>query len=117
MFEHVNEPLLPRALWGRRVLWSLLLAGGIVGLSLGIGVLGYRYLAGLPWLDAALNATMILTSMGPADRVETAAGKLFAIVYALFAGPAFIGTASILVAPWLHRLLHAMHAPGENGRL
>lgn len=114
MFEHVKQPLLPRALWCRRLLWSVLLAGATIALSLGIGALGYHFLARLPWLDATLNAAMILTGMGPVDRLEGAPAKLFAIVYALFAGIVFIGTTGILLAPWLHRLLHRMHAAEED---
>jgi hypothetical protein len=57
-----------------------------------------------------VNAAMILTGMGPVDQITTTGGKLFAIAYALFSGIVFLGTAAILVAPWLHRLLHRLHA-------
>ena len=114
MFEHRSQPLLPRPLWLRRLARSTALAGAIVVAGLGIGMLGYHYAGGLAWLDATLNAAMILAGMGPVDRLETSAAKLFAIGYALFSGIVFLGSAAVLVAPWIHRLLHIVHAEVED---
>jgi hypothetical protein len=77
--------------------------------ELGIGVVGYRATEGMPWLDALLNASMILGGMGPVSELHTVAGKLFASAYALFSGVAFLATVGILVAPVAHRLFHHLH--------
>lgn len=114
MFEHRSAPLLPYEFWIRRLLRFGALGAAIIAIGLGSGTLGYHYFARFGWLDAALNAAMILTGMGPVDRIDSAGGKFFAIVYALFSGIVFLGAAAIVVAPWLHRLLHQLHADGAD---
>ena len=52
---------------------------------------------------------LILTGMGPVDPMPSSAAKLFASAYALFSGLMFIGVASVLVAPFMHRLIHRFH--------
>ena len=78
--------------------------------GLGIGVLGYHWLARLSWIDSLLNASMILGGMGPVDPLKSDAAKIFASCYALFSGLAFIGIVSVLLAPFVHRMLHRVHA-------
>ena len=81
------------------------------------GTIGYRVTGReLGWLDAFLNASMILTGMGPVDRMTSDAGKLFAAAYALYSGVAFLGVMGILVAPWAHRLLHRFHVEDPDRR-
>jgi hypothetical protein len=67
-------------------------------------------IAGLSWIDSLLNASMILGGMGLVDPLKTDAAKIFASCYALFSGLAFIGIVSVLLAPFVHRLLHRVHA-------
>jgi len=76
---------------------------------LGVGVLGYRYCGGLAWIDALVNASMILGGMGPVDPITSDAGKYFVSFYALFSGLLFIGAASIVVSPFVHRIMHRLH--------
>ncbi len=109
MYEHHSQPLLPQALFLRRMLGHGIVALALLSASLALGVLGYRFTEGFPWLDALLNAAMILGGMGPVNELHTAGGKVFASAYALFSGMAFLATASILVAPVAHRLLHRLH--------
>ena len=109
MFEHRTAPLLPRHHFFLRVLGYIAAATVLVGTALGLGVLGYHHLGGLPWIDALVNASMILGGMGPVDPIASDAGKLFASFYALFSGLAFIGITAVLVAPFAHRLLHRLH--------
>jgi len=109
MYEHRTHHLLSRAAFARRVSRHVLLALFVLGFGLGIGVIGYHYLAELPWLDALLNASMILGGMGPVDPLHKPIAKLFASFYALFSGLAFIAVASVLVAPFAHRILHKLH--------
>src|SRR5438552_6585104 len=78
MYEHRTEPLLPRRKFLRRLAMHGLAAGGVVAVSLSLGILGYHFLAGLSWIDALLNASMILTGEGPVDPMRTATAKLFA---------------------------------------
>jgi uncharacterized membrane protein YgdD (TMEM256/DUF423 family) len=113
MYERASEPILPFRQWLRRLAWSATLAALLVGAALFAGTVGYHALAGLDWLDAALNAAMILTGMGPVDRLEQPAAKVFAIGYALFSGLVFIGASGLIATPWLHRLLHTLHADEE----
>ncbi len=109
MYEHRGEALLPRRLFLLRLARSALLSAGFIVGSLALGVLGYRVTEGLSWLDAFLNASMILTGMGPVNTMHTAAGKVFAGCYALFSGVAFLTAVAVLFAPVLHRVLHRFH--------
>ena len=81
---------------------------GIIA-ALVLGTVGYHITAHLPWVDAFLNACMILGGMGPVDPLKTTAAKLFASFYALFSGLVFIALMGIVLAPWAHRVLHRFH--------
>jgi hypothetical protein len=85
------------------------MAVALLALSLGVGMLGYGHFEGLPWIDGFLNSAMLLGGMGPVNPPLTAAGKLFAGIYALYAGLVFIVTAALVVTPILHRVLHRFH--------
>jgi len=109
MYEHKTHRPLSRREFARRVGAHAILALAILSFGLGIGVIGYHYLAHLDWIDALLNASMILGGMGPVNPLETPVAKLFASFYALFSGLVFIGVASVLLAPFAHRILHRFH--------
>jgi hypothetical protein len=109
MFEHRTEPLLPGHRFFWRVVGYLALSAAAICFALGLGVLGYHYLGGLPWIDALVNASMILGGMGPVDPITTPVGKVFVSVYALFSGLLFIGAASLVLAPFVHRIMHTIH--------
>ncbi len=110
MYERRKQRLLSRAEFSKRVGRHGLVALGIVAFGLGIGVLGYHWLAHLSWIDSLLNASMILGGMGPIDTLPNNAAKLFASFYALFSGLAFVGIITVLLAPFVHRMLHRFHA-------
>jgi hypothetical protein len=110
MYEHRKQPLLSRAKFLRRVARHWLAGFGVLAVGLGGGVIGYHHIAGLSWIDSFLNAAIILGGMGPVDPLKTNAAKIFASCYALFPGLAFIGIVSVLLAPFVHRLLHRVHA-------
>ena len=110
MYEHKRHHLLPWPRFIRRASRHLLIGVVIVAIADGVGTIGYRTTAGLGWLDSLLNASMILSGMGPVDHMTTTAGKLFAALYALFSGVVFIGVMGVVLAPWAHRLLHITHA-------
>jgi hypothetical protein len=112
--ERRQEPLLSRTLFVLRLLKYLLLSGSVIAVSLLIGVLGYRWIGGLDWVDSILNASFILTGMGPVDPMKTTAAKLFASGYALFSGIVFLCAVGLLVTPALHRLLHHFHVEMES---
>jgi len=88
---------------------SIAVSSALIAISLGIGVLGYRLTAGLDWVDALLNASMILTGMGPVSQLSSNGAKLFASAYALFSGVIFIASAGVAVGPVAHRFLHRFH--------
>jgi len=110
MYEHRKQPLLSRAEFRKRVGRHGLVALGVLVFGLGIGVLGYNWLAHLSWIDSLLNVSMILVGLGPIDPLPTNAAKVFASCYALFSGLAFVGIVSVLLAPFVHRMLHSIHA-------
>ena len=98
-----------RRILARRLARNATLVGALVFAAVGVGATGYHVFDDLPWLDAALNATMILTGMGPVNVVVTPAGKLFALGYALFSGVFFLTMVAVLLAPALHHFLHRFH--------
>jgi hypothetical protein len=113
MYESRKQPLLNAAAFRKRVARHFILALLVVGGGLGIGMVGYHCLAELGWVDSFLNASMILGGMGPVDPLHSSAAKIFAGCYALFSGVAFISIASLIVAPFVHRLLHRFHLDKE----
>jgi hypothetical protein len=108
-FEHYSEELLPFRKWVRRVGLSLGMAAIVGAISLSIGVVGYHTLGNLSWVDALLEASMIMGGEGPIAPMTNHAVKLFASAYALFSGLVLLTTMGLLIAPWLHRFLHHMH--------
>lgn len=81
----------------------------LVLISLLAGILGYMHFEHLAWRDAFLNAAMLLGGMGPVNAPLTDGGKLFAGLYALYAGLVFLVVVGVMLAPLMHRLLHTFH--------
>ena len=108
-YERHNQPLLPKRQFLFRLLRHFGFGTGLILRSLAIGVLGYHFTENMPWLDSVLNASMILGGMGPVNTLATAAGKVFASLYALFSGVIFLVAAGVFIAPVVHRWLHKMH--------
>lgn len=106
MYEHHTKPLLSKRLFYRRVVNHWLASLAVVAVSLGIGIAGYMITEGLPFIDALLNASMLLGGMGPVNELHTSVGKLFASAYALFSGMIFLVLAGLIIAPVAHRMLH-----------
>ena len=97
-----------------RMLLALGLSGSIIGAALIVGVLGYHTIAGFGWVDSLLNASMILSGMGPVGDLKTDAAKVFASAYALFSGLVFIGATGILLTPIFHRVLREFHLEQQD---
>jgi hypothetical protein len=114
MFEHRRQPLLSAHEFLVRQLLYLLVALGIIAGSLVLGILGYHYFEHLAWIDALVNAAMILGGMGPVNELYTTAGKLFASFYALYSGIIFLVSVGVILAPLYHRFLHRFHLEIED---
>ena len=110
MFEPRHKPVLsPKAFLARMAGWlgiTLL----VILLSLSVGMTGYWFFEGMPWIDAFLNAAMILGGMGPMTPLATVGGKLFAGLYALYCGILLVVCGGLLLVPVFHRVLHRFHA-------
>lgn len=109
MYERRSQPLISGIEFIFRVLRHSISAAAILFVALAAGIFGYHWFEGLPWIDATLNASMILGGMGPVNELHTTSGKLFASAYALFSGVVFIGVMGVVLAPFAHRLLHRFH--------
>ena len=109
MYESRTRPLLPRAQFLRRLVNSVLVGAALILGSLAVGMAGYHFFESLSWLDAFVNASMILSGMGPLANPATVGGKLFAGCYALYSGLVLLASAGVLFAPLFHRFLHRFH--------
>lgn len=109
MFERHSAALAPRRVFLSRL--GLSFAGGlaVILFSLAWGMVGYHYFEGQAWIDAFVNAAMLLSGMGPLASPQTNAGKLFAGLYALYSGFIVLIAAAIAFAPVIHRFLHRFH--------
>ena len=117
MFERHHEPLLPLPRFLGRIAKSLGIAAAIDGVTLAVGAVGLRRLEGLDWTDACLNAALVMTGNGPIARAQSVSGKLFLLFFALGGVLVFAAVISTVMAPILHRMLHAFHVdvPDEAG--
>lgn len=109
MYEDKGARLLPFGQFLRRLAMHGVAAIAALAFSLGIGMLGYSHYEHMSWTDAYVNASMLLSGMGPIETHLSEAGKVFAGTYALYSGLVFILVAGIIVAPVLHRFLHYLH--------
>ena len=109
MYEPRTSVPLPPRLFVRRLLVHAGTAAALIVGSLLVGMAGYVYFEHLSWLDAFLNAAMLLGGMGPVNLPASDGGKLFAGLYALYAGLVFLAVAGLTLAPFVHRLLHKFH--------
>jgi hypothetical protein len=109
MYERRSQRPISRHHFARRVVVHALIAAGLVIGSLAAGMIGYHFSEGLGWLDAFLNAAMLLGGMGPVDAPKTDGGKVFAGIYALYAGLVFLLAAGVMIAPMFHRMMHVFH--------
>ncbi len=108
MYEPHREPV-PQRIFIKKIVRSFFAGLGLAIASLMIGILGYRYFEDMTWVDAYLNASMILSGMGPADTLKNTNGKIFAGTYALFSGIIFLIVMAIIFAPVFHRFFHRIH--------
>lgn len=113
-YEMITQPVLKRPAFARRVARNFLIATGMIMLSLFVGMLGYRYLEEKEWIDAFASASMILSGMGPLEPAKNWWGKLFSGCYALYSGLLLILASGVLLAPFVHRMLHRMHCDVEE---
>ncbi|MBW8782411.1 MAG: hypothetical protein JF599_11065 [Verrucomicrobia bacterium] len=109
MFEQRKQRLLTRRQFFHRLARSAALGAGLIAFSLLVGVLGYHFVGELSWIDAYLDAAMILSGMGPVSTLHSVAAKFFAGTYAIYCGITLISTAGIIFAPVIHRFLHKFH--------
>lgn len=109
VFEHHRQPLLPKKDFIRRMWRFTLFAALLVIVSWFIGILGYYFFEHMHFIDAMLNAAMIIGGMGPVSQLYTTGGKLFASFYAVFSGVIFLVSMAIFLAPVIHRLMHKFH--------
>ncbi|MFO0938047.1 MAG: hypothetical protein U0798_16210 [Gemmataceae bacterium] len=113
-YENKKQPLASRRIFLFRVARNFLITLGIVAFSLAIGTAGYCHFGNLSAVDGLLNSSMILTGMGPVDKMESTGGKLFATFYALYSGITFLTLIAVLLAPIYHRFIHQFHLMDES---
>ena len=114
MYEHHSARLIPIRLFLRRLVRHFYVVGGLILFSLLGGMVGYVVLADMSWIDAFLNASMLLGGMGPVGDLPNGRSKIFAGIFALYSGLVFIASAGILIAPVAHRVLHKLHLDRER---
>ena len=115
-YEQRDAPLLPLRLFLRRMVRHGAIVLEFALVSIAVGIAGFHFLADQPWIDAFLNTAMLLGGMGPVGEIQSTTGKLFAGVFALYAGLAFIAAFAVLSAPVLHRLIHRFHVEERSTR-
>jgi hypothetical protein len=113
-FESRHQPLISREAFARRLgrnaLWGL----GFIAVGLVIGMSGYMTFEGMGFVDAFVNAAMILSTMGPLQPLTTTSAKIFAGLYALASGVFIFALATIVFAPVLHRVMHKFNLDDDE---
>lgn len=107
--ENRTQALLPFPVFMARMGRYTLFTFGLISFSVGLGTLGYWFIAKLSWIDSFYMACMILTGMGPVAEMVTDEAIIFSSLYALYSGVAFLSITAVFFAPIIHRLLHILH--------
>ena len=116
IYENKKQKLISLTRFRNRIFKAIVLDLLLLTVSLLIGITGYHFLNSLSWVDSFINASMILGGMGPVDPMISDAAKLFAGIYALYSGIAFLTSFAILLAPVYHRFLHKFHLEDKDDK-
>jgi hypothetical protein len=113
-FERSGQPVVSRRKFAARMsvalgLWALLTFAGLA-----VGIAGYAFFEGMSFVDAFVNAAMILSGMGAVGELKTNAGKIFAGWYAILSGLIIVIATGVILAPIFHRVLHAFHVETKD---
>lgn len=114
MVASKHPPLASVRVFISRIIRNLLIGFAVIAFSLGLGMFGYSYFEKMNWVDAFVNAAMILSGMGPVSTLQTDGGKIFAGFYALFSGIVFLVVIAVIIAPIFHRFLHRLLIKDRN---
>lgn len=117
LYEHRDQEPLSKRLFMVRMLRHAGAAALIAAVSLAIGMYGYHRFAQEEWLDAFVNAAMLLGGMGQVGDVTTKAGRVFAGLYSLYAGTVFLVLTATMLTPVFHRVLHRFHWDADRRRV
>jgi hypothetical protein len=109
LYEHRSEPPISEREFVRRMTVHGGYALQLIGASLAIGMAGYHWLARESWVDAFVDTSMLLGGMGPVGALTNSAAKIFAGLFALYAGLVFLAVSILLLTPVFHRVLHKFH--------
>lgn len=112
--EHKSKKVISNLAFLIRLAKYFAFVVGLILISLGIGVFGYRFLGGLDWLDSFYMSSMILTGMGPVAEMTSDEAKWFSSFYALYSGIAFLSITAVFLAPIIHRILHIFHVENSE---
>lgn len=114
--EVLHPKILPLKHFIPKITRTILLGLLTIAIALGMGMWGYHHYESMGWIDAYVNAAMILSGMGPVQELKTEAGKIFAGTYALFSGTFFLIVIALVLAPVFHRVIHKLHIEQESKR-
>jgi hypothetical protein len=70
MYEHRSAQVIPWPAFVRRMLRHGRYVVEIAAASIALGMLGFHFLAMEGWVDAFLNASMLLGGMGPVGEIH-----------------------------------------------
>jgi hypothetical protein len=114
VFENRKQRIASQKVFSQRLMRSGILGLATIAVALAIGMAGYMGFESMGIIDAFINASMILSGMGPVVQLSTDGGKIFAGFYALFSGLLLIAVAGLILAPVFHRMLHRFHVDDND---
>jgi hypothetical protein len=116
LYENRRQTPLKRSEFYFRLLRHMLVAAAVLLVSVVIGIIGYKCIIGLKWLDAFYVTNMVITTEGTIINVNTPLEKLFVSLLSIYAFIIFLVAMGVIFSPLLHRLLHAFWHAGGRGR-
>ena len=108
-FEHLKEDLVSLEHFLQRLFIHALFASLILIIPLSLGTIGFMYLGDLSPLKAFENALSILGTVNEPYPLNSSEGHIFTALFGLFTETIFFLALSILLSPWVHRIIHKMH--------
>lgn len=109
VFEHHLDPVISPARFMQRMIKCGLFSASLLVGTISLGTMVYHWTEGQDWLEAALNAVLIMTGLGLEDNLHSVAAKLFTCFYAPLTAVVFYMILAIIFAPLIHRFLHEFH--------